>query len=576
MGTVYIATDQRFGSTVAVKETIFTDANLRRAFEREAQLMNSLRHPALPRVSDHFIEGDGQFLVMEYIAGEDLSEMVTRSGNFAVSDVLRWADQLLDALNYLHTQKMPVIHRDIKPQNLKLTGQGDIVLLDFGLAKGSASELSQLSQTKSVFGYSRAYAPLEQIQGTGTDPRSDLYSLAATLYHLLTGRPPIDALTRATAVLSADADPLPPVHQVNPKVPASVAQVLHEAMALNAKVRPQTAAKMRFALAEAAEKPADSQTFVNVEAFPVAAEVFTQNTQLMNDAGKTSVMRSSGDTTPDGISTDPTPEEEATKPRHSKGLINVPSQSSSKYGAAASPRRSYIAPVGVLATILLLGGLGFALFNSGLTRHAPESDSTQQNQLPIEKPAVVTEAKAGDETADRHNANSPNASNVVVQPETPAQPQNNSGKQTTATGLIEPGKQAANKEKTVAGSSSNSNNKTQVFSIEGLEELKELKNLDKEIEKELSELRREGKLERKNIESIPPEIRSNDPLNPVDHEKLKIFIDKKYRDAMRKATEENRRRHEQGLPPVNIPKPPRVVVAPSKSNPPAPTPPSKP
>src|SRR5918998_29918 len=99
MGAVYVATDQRFGSTVALKETLFEDPAMRRAFEREARLLNRLRHPALPRVSDHFNEGEGQFLVMEYIPGEDLSEMLRRRGTpFPTRDVLAWADQLLDAL----------------------------------------------------------------------------------------------------------------------------------------------------------------------------------------------------------------------------------------------------------------------------------------------------------------------------------------------------------------------------------------------------------------------------------------------------------------------------------------------
>ena len=138
MGAVYVATDQRFGSTVALKETFFDDPNLRKAFEREARLLNHLRHPALPRVSDHFNEEDGQFIVMEYIAGDDLSEKLkARGGAFPLSEVLNWADQLLDALDYLHTQEPSIIHRDIKPQNLKLTPRKHIVLLDFGLAKGT-------------------------------------------------------------------------------------------------------------------------------------------------------------------------------------------------------------------------------------------------------------------------------------------------------------------------------------------------------------------------------------------------------------------------------------------------------
>ena len=152
MGTVYLATDQRLNGAVALKETLFTDPNLLRAFEREAQLLSSLRHPVLPRVMDYFTENEGQFLVMEYFDGEDLSEILKREGAFAVSDVLRWADDLLDALDYLHNQKFPVIHRDIKPQNLKLTPRGEIILLDFGLAKGKTGDTSQLSLTNSVFG----------------------------------------------------------------------------------------------------------------------------------------------------------------------------------------------------------------------------------------------------------------------------------------------------------------------------------------------------------------------------------------------------------------------------------------
>ncbi|MBK8150744.1 MAG: serine/threonine protein kinase [Acidobacteria bacterium] len=253
MGAVYIATDERFGSTVAIKETLFTDDKFRKAFEREAKLLNSLRHPALPRVSDHFIEGNGQFIVMEYIAGEDLSEQIENDGRaFPVGDVLNWADQLLDALEYLHSQVMPVVHRDIKPQNLKLTPEGQVVLLDFGLAKGNTTNPESATAAKSVFGYSRNYASLEQIQGTGTDPRSDLYSLAATLYHLLAGSPPVDALTRAMNVLSDKPDPSMAIAGVRPDVPVGVSEVLERAMSLNANERPATAREMKSMLEAAA------------------------------------------------------------------------------------------------------------------------------------------------------------------------------------------------------------------------------------------------------------------------------------------------------------------------------------
>src|SRR5438477_10810635 len=116
MGAVYEAVDERLDTIVALKETFFVEEKLRKQFEREARLLARLHHQALPRVSDHFSESDGQFLVMQYIPGEDLFEMQSRrNGPFPQEDVLRWADQLCDALDYLHTQDPQIIHRDIKP-----------------------------------------------------------------------------------------------------------------------------------------------------------------------------------------------------------------------------------------------------------------------------------------------------------------------------------------------------------------------------------------------------------------------------------------------------------------------------
>src|SRR5215210_2776852 len=145
MGAVYEAVDKRLSSTVALKQTLVRGERLERAFEREAQLLANLRHPALPRVIDYFSEDQAQFLVMEFIPGEDLGESLEFDNPpFPLEEILRWADSLLDALDYLHSQTPPIIHRDIKPQNLKLTASGEIVLLDFGLAKGAAAQ-SQLA-----------------------------------------------------------------------------------------------------------------------------------------------------------------------------------------------------------------------------------------------------------------------------------------------------------------------------------------------------------------------------------------------------------------------------------------------
>src|SRR5918911_1055753 len=249
MGAVYEAVDQRLDTTVALKETLFADERLPKQFEREARLLARLHHPALPRVSDHFSEGDGQFLVMQYIPGDDLSEMMARKrGPFPPAQVLTWADQLLDALDYLHTQDPQIVHRDIKPQNLKLTSRGQIILLDFGLAKGQAGDISRVTTSASIFGYTPNYAPLEQIQGLGTDSRSDLYSLGATLYHLITGVKPPDALTRAAAIVNGQPDPLRPASEANPAVASDVDAVLGKSMAQNREQRYPTASEMRKAL----------------------------------------------------------------------------------------------------------------------------------------------------------------------------------------------------------------------------------------------------------------------------------------------------------------------------------------
>lgn len=361
MGAVYIATDERFGSTVAIKETLCMDDSYRKAIEREARLLNSLKHIALPRVTDHFLEEEGQFLVMEYVPGEDLGFMMERDEQrFAVDQVIKWAEQLLDALDFLHNQTNPVIHRDIKPQNLKVSASGQIVLLDFGLAKGNPTDAGHQTAAKSIFGYSRNYASLEQIQGTGTDPRSDLYSLAATLYHLLTGVPPEDALTRAMCVLSQQADPLVPAHLLHPEVPKGFAGILHSALDLNASQRPQSAVEMRKMLREHSDYVhfADAATVVSVT---LNADILAQQTQLMPGTTRQGVDR-------------PTDVKTAILPEYISRETSIRTGRAGS-GSGRSNRRFKVA-MAALGGLLLVGSAGATayFYNPGLFESGTSTD----------------------------------------------------------------------------------------------------------------------------------------------------------------------------------------------------------
>jgi len=247
MGAVYEAIDQRLGITVALKETLSSEPSMRRQFEHEARLLAGMQHPALPRVSDHFVEGSRAFLVMQFIAGVDLARIIAQQpGPFPRDQVIAWADQLLDALIYLHSRDRQVIHRDIKPHNLKLTSAGQIALLDFGLAKAQPADAS-VTSSQAFFGYTRHYAPLEQIQDQRTDPRSDIYALGATLYHLLTGIKPPDAMVRASAVVSLQADPLKPADKIHAAVGPEISVILQKAMSQRPEDRYASAQEFREA-----------------------------------------------------------------------------------------------------------------------------------------------------------------------------------------------------------------------------------------------------------------------------------------------------------------------------------------
>ncbi len=392
MGAVYLAVDQRFESYVAIKETFYKDDELGEAFEREARLLNGLHHPNLPHVSDYFTESSGHFLVMQFIEGEDLFETLKRDGAFSQPDVLRWTNSLLDALDYLHSQEPPIIHRDIKPQNLKITTRGDVILLDFGLAKLNSDDTQN---ALSVFGYSRKYSPLEQIQGTGTDARSDIFALGATMYHLLTGKPPIDVLARASAIVAGNPDPLASASEINKEIPVDIANVLNSALALNAAARFVSAKAMRQALESAvnldlpenaetlsaevltavplengAVNSAESENFPALEAFAAEAANISPQTDNYDELEAVEISISDAQvspTTPEVLPQTTAIIEEATK-------VSPPRPNQSRFSLAA------------LLVLLSFVGLAAGYF---ITK---ASSSNESNQTPMTQSVPISDS----------------------------------------------------------------------------------------------------------------------------------------------------------------------------------------
>lgn len=246
MGTVYLADDNRLdGRQCAVKEILLLPNlsddiadDVRKQFRQEASTLARLDHPGLPKVSDYFSIEDRDYLVMDYVPGKDLLEIsntARQEGRFLDEEtVLEWTNQLCDALIYLHSRKPPVLHRDVKPANIKLTPEGWLKLVDFGLVKPfdptDPTTLTGLQGAGSL-----PYAPLEQyVDHLGhTDPRSDLYALGATVYHMLTGNVPASAQERFIVPES-----LPAPRDVNPDVSLCTSEAIMAAMAPHPKDRP--------------------------------------------------------------------------------------------------------------------------------------------------------------------------------------------------------------------------------------------------------------------------------------------------------------------------------------------------
>ena len=193
MGMVYLAEDTSLDRQVAVKENYGIGEDSANQFLQEARLLAALHHSHLPRVTDYFIEGPLQYLVMDYLPGDDGRPFLSVKAASRLTKVLDWTKQLVDAMAYMHLQSPPVTHRDIKPANIRLREDGSAVLVDFGIAK--AAESAQKTNTGAM-GYTPGFAPPEQVGGGRTGPFSDQFSLSATIYTLLTGSRPVESIKR--------------------------------------------------------------------------------------------------------------------------------------------------------------------------------------------------------------------------------------------------------------------------------------------------------------------------------------------------------------------------------------------
>jgi eukaryotic-like serine/threonine-protein kinase len=231
-GAIYRAWDINMECPRALKENLDTSSEAQRQFKSEARILGELNHPNLPRVIDHFvIPGQGQYLVMDFVEGDDLSQLLKQAGGpLEVNQALDWIGQICDALEYLHSRTPPVIHRDVKPANIKIRPGGKAMLVDFGIAKVYSQNVNTNTGARAV---TPGYSPPEQYGQGSTDLQSDIYAVGATLYHLLTGSPPPHSVDLMARVVKTP----PLASDLNPAVPPHVSTAIQRAMQLQKTAR---------------------------------------------------------------------------------------------------------------------------------------------------------------------------------------------------------------------------------------------------------------------------------------------------------------------------------------------------
>ena len=401
-GAVYKAWDITLNRPVAIKESYEDTAEGQRQFLHEAQLLANLAHPNLPRVIDYFaLAGQGQYLVMEFVDGQTLEELrVLNGGTLPEGRTLVWMAQVLEALSYIHGQEPPIIHRDIKPLNIKITPadkvypQGRAMLVDFGVAKAYDAHKRTTVGARAV---TPGFSPHEQYgqAGSNTDARTDIYALGATLYMLLTGQEPPESVSRLLR------DPLIPPRQLNPSLSPEIEAVMLKAMSNDPELRFQTAEELQAVLADllptSAPSPAAKAPPPALQPAAPAQATPQQSPPAAAQPGKTAPLKSpqpaaaaaqpkpagrpSGKKSPQpaGIAAGATPT--GAPPPASSPPVIPPTFSTPSRSASKLP--------GILAGLLAIAGLIALLYV--IIRYWPGLN-TQISQSSTDQPAFTDEA----------------------------------------------------------------------------------------------------------------------------------------------------------------------------------------
>lgn len=261
MGAVFLAFDTRLKCDVAVKKQILNNNEMSiRLFQREAEILANLKHQGLPKVTDYFKLDGNYYLVMDFIKGFDLHHYIENEELLLIEHGSSLLLQLLDILIYLHSYG--IVHKDIKPSNLKIENDTDLKLIDFGLVKGN---FGKVSKDIEIIGGTPLYMPLEQTEcgkniGIEISETSDVYSAAATFYHLMTGVTPVLSIERFLSVQNGKSDPLIAAHALNGEIPISVSQLLSNALNLYPEKRTSSAFEFKEQLKVALQRDAKRYT----------------------------------------------------------------------------------------------------------------------------------------------------------------------------------------------------------------------------------------------------------------------------------------------------------------------------